>query len=230
MSRGGSDARYLSSGHLVYGVAGSLQAVAFDLDRLETVGPAVPVVPQIRMTNQGAVAFDVARDGTLVYVTGGTTTAVQTLVWVDRQGREEVVPTSPRGFLYPRISPDGKRIAVTIVDQDVNIWLWDRRLTRLTTGPGSDNYHVWMPDGLRILFSSERAGARNLFLQTVDGAAKPEQLTRSPNLQSVVSISSDGTRAVFHERARSLRPDAPEARPEPSCGAAAAGAIQRMER
>jgi serine/threonine-protein kinase len=201
--RGGGDAHYLSSGHLVYGVAGTLQAVAFDLNRLETIGAPVAVVPQIQMTNQGGAVFDVAQDGTLVYVAEGTPTAARTLVWVDRQGREEGVPASPREYLYPRLSPDGKRIAVTVVDQEVSIWLWDRRLTRLTAGPGSDSYHAWMPDGHRVLFSSERAGARNLFLQSADGPGKAERLTESPNLQSVVSVSPDGTRAVFHELRRS---------------------------
>ena len=68
--RGGSAPRYLPSGHLVYGAAGSLRAVAFDLDRLEVRGTPVTVVPQLLTTPTGAADFDVASDGTLVYVPG----------------------------------------------------------------------------------------------------------------------------------------------------------------
>ena len=204
VARGGSHARYVSSGHLVYNGEVGLEAVAFDLSGLESIGKPVGVVQQVLTTNEGAAVFDVAQDGTLVYVAGGTPTAERTLVWVDRQGREEAVPAPSRAYLYPRISPDGRRFAVTIVDQETNIWMWDRSLTRITVGPVSDNYHTWMPDGLRILFSSERAGARNLFLQLADATEKAARLTDSPNLQSVNSVSPDGTRAVFHERKRSL--------------------------
>jgi len=38
------------------------------------------------------------------------------LVWGDRQGREQVIAAEPRGFIYPRISPDGKRIALDALD------------------------------------------------------------------------------------------------------------------
>ena len=51
--RGGSDAHYVPSGHLVYGAAGTLRAVAFDLARLAVVGTPVPVVPQVVTTASG---------------------------------------------------------------------------------------------------------------------------------------------------------------------------------
>ena len=69
--RGGSHAHYAESGHLVYAAAGTLRAVRFDLKRLETAGTPVPVVPQVLTTLQGAADFDVARNGTLVYLPGG---------------------------------------------------------------------------------------------------------------------------------------------------------------
>jgi serine/threonine-protein kinase len=101
--RGGTDAHYVPSGHLVYAVGTTLQAIAFDLNRLEVVGTPTPVVQQVSMTADGAADFDVARDGTLVYVPGGTQAAARTLAWVDRQGREEPVELSKERRVRPLV-------------------------------------------------------------------------------------------------------------------------------
>ena len=94
--RGGSQAQYVPSGHLVYAAAGTLRAVAFDLDRLEAIGTPVPVLPQVVTLPTGTAEFDIARDGTLVYVSGGVGAApARTLVWVDRQGHEEAIKAAP---------------------------------------------------------------------------------------------------------------------------------------
>ena len=70
--RGGSQAFYVPSGHLVYVAAGTLRAVRFDLDRHEVMGTAIPVVSPLVILPTGAADFDIARDGTLAYVVGGT--------------------------------------------------------------------------------------------------------------------------------------------------------------
>jgi serine/threonine protein kinase len=200
--RGGSDARYVSSGHLVYGAAGTLRAIAFDLPRLVVVGTPVPVLPQVQVN--GAAAVAVAADGTLVYVSGGVSAAARSLVWVDRQGQEAPLPAPPRNYGYPRLSPDGTRLALYIFDQELDVWLWDlarATLTRVTFDPAPDSFPVWTPDGRQLLFSSERAGVRNLFAQAADGTGAITRLTESPNVQSLTSISPDGARLVFGELA-----------------------------
>ena len=68
---GGSHGRYVRSGHLVYGVAGTLRAVAFDLGRLDIEGTPMQVLPSVLTSPDGAANFDVARDGTLVYTPTG---------------------------------------------------------------------------------------------------------------------------------------------------------------
>ena len=96
--RGASQAQYVPSGHLVYVAGGALWAVAFDLTRVETIGTAAVVVPQVVTLPTGVAEFDIARDGTLVYVArGGTSAPPRTLVWVDRQGREEPIRGARRG-------------------------------------------------------------------------------------------------------------------------------------
>ena len=114
--RGGSHAHYVASGHLVYTAAGTLRAIPFDLNRLETRGTAGPVVPRLVTTSQGAGDFSVTTDGTLLYVDApaGSTGPARTFVWVDRLGHEEPIAAPPRAYLYPRLSPDGTRIAVVL--------------------------------------------------------------------------------------------------------------------
>jgi serine/threonine-protein kinase len=200
---GGSHAHYLASGHLVYGVGGTLRAVAFDLERLEAVGTPTPVLPQVVTTTVGAADFDVARDGTLVYVfSGGDQTTARSLVWVDRQGREEPIKAPVRAYMYPRLSPDGTRVALDVRDQEQDIWIWDlarETLTRFTFDPGPDTHPVWTPDGRRVLFRSARSGPANLFWQAADGTGAVERLTESPNRQFSGTFSPDGTRLVFRE-------------------------------
>jgi len=201
--RGGSHAHYVSSGHLVFAAAGTLRAVAFDLPRLETRGTPVPVIPDVVTTNTGGVDAVVAGDGTLAYVSGsGVLGAQRTLVWVDRQGRETPIPVPPRSYLYPRLSSDGMRVAVNAADQEIDNWIWDlsrTTLTRVTFDPGIDAYPVWTPDGSRLIFSSEPAGARNLYWQAADGTGAVERLTESPNQQNAAAVTPDGRRLIFTE-------------------------------
>ena len=128
----------------------------------------------------------------------------RTLVWVDRQGHETLIPAPPRAYVLPRLSPDSTRIAVLAVDQEKDIWVWDlgrTTLTRVTFNPGRDTYPVWTPDGRRLIFALDRAGARNLFWQAADGTGAVERLTDSPNQQIATAVSPDGARLIFTETA-----------------------------
>jgi eukaryotic-like serine/threonine-protein kinase len=188
----------------VYGAAGSLRAVAFDLERLEVIGPSVPVVPELLTTPAGAADFDVAADGTLVYVRGGLQEPARTLMWVDREGREELIPVPVRAYQYVRISPDGTRVALDVRDQERDIWLWEfarRRFTRFTFDPTLDRFPVWTADGRRLLFTSGRAGARNMFSQASDGTGVPEQLTRNTTSadKAPTSVSPDGAWVILRD-------------------------------
>src|SRR5205814_10692736 len=88
-------------------------------------GRPVPAVPGGGTTPAGAVDAVVAGDGTLAYVPGSGTAGVQrTLVWVDRQGRETPISAPPRAYTYPRLSPDGTRVAMWANDQESDIWVW----------------------------------------------------------------------------------------------------------
>jgi serine/threonine-protein kinase len=206
--RGGSHAHYIGNGHLIYVAGNTLRAVRFDPETLETRGAAIPVVPDVVTTEvapAGGADAVVAANGTLAYVRGiGVGVGQPTLVWVDRQGREEPIPAPVRPYFTPQVNPADGRVLVTVADRDVDLWVWEpprRTLARVTFTPGLDVYPLWTPDGRRVVFSSEREGARNLFWQTADGAGAVERLTRSPNTQYSTAVSPDGSRVIFTETA-----------------------------
>ena len=201
--RGASQAQYVSSGHLVYVAGDALWAVPFDLRRLATTGPARVIVPEILILPTGSAEFDVARDGTLVYVTGSVTAARRRLVWVDRQGRqEEIKAAPPRPYAAARLSPDGSRIAVQIDDGNKDIWVWDlakETLTQVTNHPGLEQSPLWTPDGRRLFFTSQADGTLgSLFWQAADGTGAAERLTESSNVQlRATAVVANGTGVLF---------------------------------
>src|SRR5262249_56516009 len=194
--RGGGRAHYLAAGYLVYASLTSLYAVPFNLKRLEIRGDPVQVVSDV---NGGE--FGVSDDGTLAYLSGGGE-RLSTLVWTDREGREEPLDLPPRQYIYPRLSPDGSRIALDDGGPpDRDIWIWDierRALERFTVDPAANPIGVWSPDGTRIAFGSDRFGPTQLYLQRADKSDDPKRLLQSDRLQMPLSFAPDG-RLLFSE-------------------------------
>ena len=194
----GSSPRFAESGHIVFLREGALWAIPFDRDRLAVAGEAVPVLEGVATAGNVAL-FDIAANGSLVYNPAAAGQAQRTLVWVDRQGREEPIAAPPRPYAYARLSPDNRQLALDIRDQENDIWLWNMArgtLTRFTFERALDRDPVWSADGRRILFESNRAGNGNLFWQSADGTGKPEQLAEG-NLLTPSGVSPDGKRALF---------------------------------
>jgi serine/threonine-protein kinase len=194
--RGGSQAEYLEPGYLVYGAAGTLRAVRFDLATLQVAGDHLPVVENVMMTPTGTAYFAVSREGTLVYVPAtGPLVPPRSLVWVDRQGREEPTGAPSRAYASARLSPDGTRVAVDIRDQENDIWIWELGrgiLRKLTQGPAHDWFPIWTPDGENVIFTSDRAGIQNLYLQAATGLGTPIRLTTSPTAQWATAVAPQG--------------------------------------
>jgi len=174
-------ARYLSTGHLVYEQSrtGNLMVVPFDLAALEVTGDSVPVVQGVRQTGTTYVDYALSDEGTLVYVPSQPD--VQRLVWVDRKGTESLIIQEDVSFGSPRISPDGKQVALAITKggEGQNIWIYDfegESLRRLTFGGGFTE--AWSPDGKWIIFQgSDGEGLRNISRQLADGSGPSEHLT-----------------------------------------------------
>jgi serine/threonine-protein kinase len=192
----GSRARYVSTGHLVYAVGEVLHAVGFDPDRLEVSGNPTPIA------EASAGEFALSDEGTLVYVpVGGPTGA--SLVWVDRSGREEDLGAPGRAYNYPRISPDGTRVALDVAGPpDRDIWMWDLRrktLSRVTVDPTGNPLVAWTHDSQEVAFGSERFGATNLFRMAADGTGEAERLLDSPRVQIPLTFAPDGRLLFSYE-------------------------------
>jgi serine/threonine-protein kinase len=205
---GGSDGRYVPTGHLVYVRGGVLMAIPFDLRRLAVVGGPVPVVEGVRRADglaTGAAHFDVSNTGSLVYFPGpvsGSSAAAYDLVLSDRAGSVERLKIPAGPYAQPRISPDGTRLAVAVANgSDSNVAIYDlssrTAMRRLTFG-GHDRYPVWSPDSQHVAFQSDREGDRAIFWQAVDGGTA-ERLTKAQPGESHIpdSWSATGDTLLF---------------------------------
>jgi serine/threonine-protein kinase len=199
--RGGIGAHYVPGGHLVYVNGRNLLAVPFDLGKLQTLGTPKTVIQGIQHENDDHPAFAISPRGMLVYVAGSTSSNQRTLMWVDRHGAAEAIPGSPRNFDSPKISPDGSRIVVQVDDAKKELWVydvagmnWERLLLE-----GNVAWPVWMRDGKRVAFATNRSGQWNIYLTRLDGASE-QRLTNSPRTQVPHSTSPDDSIA-FHDSA-----------------------------
>jgi serine/threonine-protein kinase len=203
---GGSQPEYIAApsgsglaGFLVYAAAGALRAVRFDLSGLRVIGDSITVVPRLQIASTGGAAnYAVARNGTLVYLTGEQAPA-RSLVWVNREGREERINAPPLTYAVPRLSPDGKRLVVEMRALEQDLWLWDfssQKLSQLTFGPARDQSPVWTPDGRRIFFASERDAAFNVFVQNADGTGPAERVTGGATSEYPTAITADASALI----------------------------------
>ena len=166
-----------------------------------------------RPLNQaGATAtanYGISNGGTLVFLTGirlaAGGAALTNLFWVNRDGREDPIPAPARAYVYPRISPDGSKVALDVRDQQLDIWIWDlvrETLTRLTFDPGEDEFPLWSPDGKRVAFSSSRAGGSTfktgLFWVAGDGTGAVERLAQGDRQTFPGAVTPDGSQVIVH--------------------------------
>src|SRR6185503_18447661 len=150
---GGTNPRYAASGHIVFARAGAILAAPFDLSRLAVTGPAITLIEGIRIEEWGAAQFAFSTEGTLVYVNGGPAW-IGKLTSVDYQGISKPFPAAAQAYGPVSLSPDGKRLAVTVVGATSDVWVYELTrgtFTRLTV-EGSNYRPVWTPDGKRILY------------------------------------------------------------------------------
>jgi serine/threonine-protein kinase len=191
----------LPTGHLVYAFDDGLYAQAFDAATLTVSGGAVPVLQGLsRAGRDDSANFGIAADGTLAYLSADAVTAARTLVWIDRNGREEAINTPARNYMYAQLSPDGTKVALDSRDEQQDIWVFDLKretLQRLTLDPGANRIPVWHPDG-RVLFSRAVDGAEEVWIQAADGSGVPQQLTMgSDGLMMPNDVSPDGSMFLY---------------------------------
>ena len=206
--RGGSDARYVPSGHIIYAFGGSIRAVPFDLKTLAVTGDATSVIEGVMRSSVAlapATQLSFSSTGALIYVPGQSSIAPErrTLALVDRTGNIQPLPLAPAPYRHPRFSPGGKQLVVeTKGSEDQIISVYEisggASLRRLTIG-GRSSSPIWSRDGRYIIFTSDRDGNPGLFRQLADGAGSAERLTTAEptTVHEAQSIDPAGKTLLF---------------------------------
>ncbi len=165
---GGTSAKYLPTGHLIYAIDEDLYAVPLDLDTLTVMGKATKVLEGVlrarRRWQTGVAQYDVSQDGTLAYITN-VKVRLSHVVWVDREGSETIIPIEPRAYSSPRISPDATRVLVHEQNLANDIWVWnlqDETPMRLILGPDGRRRSGLVGRWQQNRLSPERGSCRRL--------------------------------------------------------------------
>lgn len=202
------NAAYIPAGYLLFSRNGTLMAQRFDADRLQLTGEAFAITNEVEYLSSVARAlFSVSENGTLVYQSGSGATFSQ-LAWFDHEGKQIGTLGPPARYANPRLSPDGKRVAVDIDDtqsSNTDVWLIEANHQvpfRFTFDPSQDEAPLWSHDGRRILWLSDRGGRNGFFLKASDGSGNEKSLTGSAGVDlSFASAPSDWSpdgRFVFY--------------------------------
>jgi Tol biopolymer transport system component len=205
----GLDGRYLPTGHLVYVISGDLFAVPFDLASLSVTGEAVPIVEGIRrstlIASPATAQFSYSATGSLAFLPGPRDVgdANADLALFDREGKPTPLGLPPRPYRSPRVSPDGKFVAVDIEDPTgAAVWVYElaggKSMRQLTFG-GKNRHPIWSRDSRWVTFQSDRDGDLGIFRQRADGSGLAEPLTEPDEGTEHVpqSWSKDGGQLLF---------------------------------
>jgi eukaryotic-like serine/threonine-protein kinase len=189
-------------GRLIYvAPSGVLTAVPIDLRAGKVTGAPVSLGITVTYTAAGASQAALSPAGTFVYQPQN---ADATVGWVDARRTFEPLLTAARPYAYPRLSPDGGRIALTIgTGGRSDIWLYDiasATLQRLTNGGAQNERPEWTPDGRRVLYRSDRGQRAAIWWQPADlsGPATPLQSKERHSFYEGV-ISPDGKTIIYQE-------------------------------
>jgi serine/threonine-protein kinase len=203
---GGAAGRYVPTGQIIFAVGTTIFVVPFDAANLTVTGGRVPVIENVQRAPgnvTGAVHIAFANNGSMVYLVGtpgALRLATTRLAWVDRSGKQKQLALPPGLYVEPRISPDGRQIAVVNSSDPYNssLWVYDvsgtSAIRRLTFD--DVDYPIWTRDSRRITFRSNTAGG-TLFWQQADGNSPAEQLEKT-QAGSPDTASPDGKNLVFH--------------------------------
>ncbi len=209
--RAGLSPRYLASGHLLFGQAGGeVFLQPFDVQRADTTGPAVQVMSQISTILDIAVAYATTPTG-MIAVTPRMTGNATLRSSRDRESSTTLL--TGRSFWGPRLSPDGRRLAVSryLTDQNFGeLWLYDfathtdQRLTQNGAAGADANDAVWSPDGRFLAYSAYDSAdgyaqpkGHGVWLMPVDRSAPARLLSKVPGDQWPACFTPDGRNLVF---------------------------------
>jgi hypothetical protein len=208
---GGSDGRY-AAGHLLFAREGALYAVAFDPASLGVRGEPFRVLPDVMHAvhgnspgaSSGIAQFDLSADGTLAFLPGGPLWAsTQDLAWVERGGRIERLDVRPMSYLAPKVSPDGRRLAVagkSGTEAANAVYTIDLARGIPTMIARDAVFPLWAPDGSRLIAALRQAtGQQDIYAIPLAEAGEPSRIVGSRFPLFPGSISPDGRWLAYVE-------------------------------
>jgi hypothetical protein len=194
--------RYIGDGVMLYVRDAQMFAVRIDLKQFAPVGAPVTVDdPIVTRAASGATFLSVSANGSAAFVKGGPENARE-LVWVDRNGVAARVDAAPASYATPRLSPDTGRIAVVVAGilGLGDLWVMDVKTSvrsRVTADGRTSGNLVWSPQGDRILFTSQRDGVANMYMQVVNEARGATRLTPNADSQFAGSWLKDADTITY---------------------------------
>jgi eukaryotic-like serine/threonine-protein kinase len=204
ITQSSSLAVYASPGYLLFTRGSALVAQLFDVGRLEARGEATPLGVDLpaNSATSGLRALSASMEGTLCWHTQPSATSQPALF--DRQGRETGRLAEAATWYYPRLSPDGQRLAIARALGETTVedtWMIDiarNVATRMTLDPADEAVVIWSSDGTRLVFNSDRKGASgDLYIMRADQPASEELLLASEAAKTPDSWSPDGRSLIF---------------------------------
>ncbi len=193
-----------ASGYVLFAREGSLMAQPFDEKSFQLTGDAFPIAEHLQLDlGSSRAIFSVSENGILAFQSGIGRGNYSQLVWFDRSGKQKGDVGEPALYLQPRLSPDGKKVAVAIFDiqtSSTDIWIYELSHnvpTRLTFDPAFDSNPIWVPDGSRLIFTSNRKGGNDIYQKAASGAGSEELLFESNENKVATSVSSDGRLVTY---------------------------------
>jgi serine/threonine protein kinase/Tol biopolymer transport system component len=197
---GGTGGTYLPGGYLAYARNGALFVVGFDPKRLEVKGTPMPVIEGVMTgASSGDAVFAVSDSGTLAFQPGTLMSYPRNLVWVDRSGKVTNITQEIRPYNAPAVSPDGKRIALTLQGSTFDVWVYEMErdaLTKVSFG-GDDYLPHWSPDGKALAYLSSKSGFLQVYVKHGILQGEESVVTGGPELKGLYDCTPDGREIIF---------------------------------
>jgi hypothetical protein len=199
---------YFTNGHLLFVRDGVLLAQRFDVEEGRLKGEPKTILSGLHyFRSTGTAAFSASENGILAWRSARRRSRI---VWIDRSGMESGLVGTAYVLPDGRLSPDGNRYAVGMLDAKqgvADLWVYDltrQSPERLTFALVDEKAPVWLPDGKTLLYRSDggggppdifvlRPGGRGDLLHSGFGVDEPHDVSADGKWLLFVDYFSTGT-------------------------------------
>ena len=207
--KGASNAQYVEPGYLLFGRSGELLALRFDTRRLATIGEPLPVpVGKIAgFLSRGLMGFTASDSGAILFLPNAILERESRLLWADRRGNLQGSVGPPDRYFWPRLSPDGGKVAFVSGEffGTSSLWVMDTRegrRTRLSRDSRGYTSPAWTPDSRLIVAGCRVRDVGDLCVKSLDDGADMRVIYASGGWKDPGQVLGDGRTLVYAEQFR----------------------------